>query len=80
MKPAAADTIATSTSGTAASSTTTRRRCASGMPVRRSSVNGRLRSIRPPATDTARLQPAMTRLRMMPTSTMRCSRLMSARD
>lgn len=58
---------------------TTRRRRARGMSARRSSVKGRLRSMRRPATDTARLQPAITRLRMMPTSTIRCGRSMSAR-
>ena len=41
------------------SSATTRRSTASGAPVSRSRLNGRLRSVRPAATLTARLQPAI---------------------
>src|SRR5207244_2656364 len=55
-------TTAATSSGTALSSTTTRRSAPSGTPVSRNRLNGHLRSLRPPATTTARLLPAITRL------------------
>ena len=69
-RPTTIDTTATRSSGSALSSATTRRRTPMGTPVRRSRLNGRLRSLSPAAMFTARLQAAMIRLATMTTSVM----------
>jgi len=66
--PAPIAITATASSGTALSRTMTRRSMPSRAPVSRSRLNGRLRSASPPATLTARVQPAMTRLVRITTS------------
>ena len=63
----AADRTEMISRGTAASRATTRRSTLRGTPVRRSRLNGLFRSLTPPVTLTARLQPAMTRLAAMTT-------------
>ena len=60
-------TTATASSGTALSSATTRRSTPQRHPVSRSRLNGRLRSVSPPTTLTARLHPASARLATMTT-------------
>lgn len=60
MPPA---TTVAATSGSTASRKTTRYSVDVGVPLTRSSVNGRFRSTRLPPTDTARLQPATISVR-----------------
>src|SRR5580700_2167633 len=64
------ETAATRNRGRALSSATTRWRSFRGTPVSLSRLNGRLRSVRPAATFTARLHAAMIRLATMITSVM----------
>src|SRR5215470_16992012 len=68
-----AATMVAAASGNTASRNTTRYSADVGVPVTRSSVNGRLRSTRLPPTVTARLQPATTSVRTTATSKSRCT-------